>query len=174
MIREAAGTRLRPPTSAQAHGGGDPGTHENGGGPTDSCLGLPIADISLDRAGANRVAELFKVLGDPTRILILQALIAAGALCVHQLADAVGMSQSAVSHHLRLLRTAGLIRSEREGKEVRYSPDDEHVEQLIGVCIEHVLHRGHGSSDATRPESPTQSDAAVRSGRNRGEEAGDV
>ncbi|MCZ7665161.1 MAG: metalloregulator ArsR/SmtB family transcription factor [Thermoleophilia bacterium] len=121
------------------------------GAPGADCSGA-LSHISLDRDDANQVAELFKVLGDPTRILIVQALIDAGGLCVHQLAQVVGMSQSSVSHHLRVLRTSGLIRHERVGKEVRYSPDDEHVEQLIGVCVEHVLHRRYGPEGTTGRE----------------------
>lgn len=104
------------------------------------CVSEELATLVLDRGDAERVADLFKVLGDPTRVLILQALIQGGELCVHQLADAVGMSQSSVSHHLRLLRTSGLIRARRSGREVYYRPDDDHVEQLIGVCVEHVAH----------------------------------
>lgn len=106
----------------------------------DRCKDL-VATLSLDRDEALRVADLFKVLGDPTRVLILQALTESGELCVHHLAESVGMSQSSVSHHLRLLRTFGLIRFRRRGREVYYRPDDDHVEQLIGVCVEHVRHK---------------------------------
>ncbi|GAB4255005.1 MAG: hypothetical protein Kow00129_15930 [Thermoleophilia bacterium] len=99
---------------------------------------------NLDREDATQVAELFKVLGDPTRVLILQALIRNKELCVRHLAETVEMSQSAVSHHLRVLRTARLIRFRREGREVYYRPDDEHVEQLILVCSEHIRHESAG------------------------------
>ena len=105
---------------------------ESTAAPTDS------TDVSREHAG--RVADLFKVLGDPTRVLILQALIGAGELCVHELADAVNTSPSAVSHHLRILRHFDLIRYRRDGREVYYRPHDEHVAQLIGVCSEHILH----------------------------------
>jgi len=89
---------------------------------------------------AERIADLFKVLGGPTRVRILQALVEADELCVHELATTVNMSPSAVSHHLRILRHFDLIRHRRDGREVYYRPHDEHVEQLIGVCSEHVLH----------------------------------
>lgn len=100
----------------------------------------PRKSTDPSREHAERVADLFKVLGDPTRVLILQALIGADELCVHELAAAVNMSPSAVSHHLRILRHFDLIRHRRDGREVYYRPHDEHVEQLIGVCSEHILH----------------------------------
>jgi DNA-binding transcriptional ArsR family regulator len=113
------------------------------------CASPPPLPLDIDRDEAERIAELFKVLGDPTRVLILQALVTQGELCVHQLAEAVAMSQSSVSHHLRLLRTSGLIRARRRGREVHYRPDDDHVEQLIGVCAEHIGHgQGAGSTVA--------------------------
>ncbi len=99
---------------------------------------------STAREDAEGIADLFKILGDPTRVLIVQTLIAAGELCVGDLASRVGMSQSAVSHHLRLLRNFALIRFRRQGREVLYRPDDSHVEQLIGVCAEHIAHRRGG------------------------------
>lgn len=116
----------------------------NGAGDGASCVSEGLATLDLDRVDAERVADLFKVLGDPTRVLILQALVQSGELCVHQLAEVVGMSQSSVSHHLRLLRNFDLIRARRSGREVYYRPDDDHVEQLIGVCVEHVAHARGG------------------------------
>jgi DNA-binding transcriptional ArsR family regulator len=92
------------------------------------------------REHAERVADLFKVLGDTTRVLMLQALLRGEEFCVHELADAVNMSPSAVSHHLRILRHFDLIRYRKDGREVYYRPHDEHVGQLIGVCSEHILH----------------------------------
>ncbi len=100
----------------------------------------PPDSIDASREHAEHVADLFKVLGDPTRVLILQALIGADELCVHELAAVVNMSPSAVSHHLRILRLFDLIRHRRDGREIYYRPHDEHVEQLIGVCSEHILH----------------------------------
>src|SRR5687767_4645714 len=72
------------------------------------------------------LAELFAALGDPTRLRIVAAL-AAHELCVCDLAAAVGQTESAVSHHLRLLRELGLVQSRRDGRLVYYTLDDEHV-----------------------------------------------
>jgi ArsR family transcriptional regulator len=87
---------------------------------------------------ATQVADVFKVLSDATRVLILQTLIGTGGRRVSDLAAAVGMSQSSVSHHLRILRHFRLVRTTRKGKEIYYSPDDAHVEVLLSVCAEHV------------------------------------
>jgi DNA-binding transcriptional ArsR family regulator len=87
---------------------------------------------------AVRAAELFKVLSDPTRVRIIQALIENEETRVRDLAEMVGMSQSSVSHHLRILRHFRLVRTRREGKEAYYSPDDAHVELLLRVCVEHI------------------------------------
>lgn len=83
------------------------------------------------------VAELFKALADPTRATILQALVL-GELCVHDLAALVRMTQSAVSHQLRLLRLARLVRCRRQGKMTYYALADDHVRVLIATGIEHV------------------------------------
>lgn len=87
------------------------------------------------------VAELFATLGDPTRLRILAAL-SGGELCVCDLAAAIGQSDSAVSHQLRLLRGLGLIRSRRDGRLVYYALDDDHVDALYQQAFEHVGHRG--------------------------------
>ena len=84
------------------------------------------------------LAELFKVLGDPTRIKILTALTHS-ELCVCAMADIVDMGSSAVSHQLRVLRSAKLVKYRREGKNVIYSLDDQHVHSLMGQGLEHVL-----------------------------------
>jgi len=83
------------------------------------------------------LAELFKVLGDRTRARILEAL-AVSELCVCDLAAILCLSQSAVSHQLRLLRATKLVRYRKEGKNVFYSLDDEHVRQLFRQALEHV------------------------------------
>jgi DNA-binding transcriptional ArsR family regulator len=87
---------------------------------------------------AARIAELFKVLSDPTRVQIIQTLIEDQDTRVRDLAESVGMSQSSVSHHLRILRHFRLVRTRRDGKEVYYSPDDAHVELLLRLCAEHI------------------------------------
>lgn len=88
-----------------------------------------------------RLADVFKALGDPTRVRIIQAL-AVGELCVCDLAEVLDMTQSAVSHQLRVLRSLAIVRNRRDGKEVFYSLDDEHVMQLLAQAWDHVKHTG--------------------------------
>ena len=84
------------------------------------------------------LAELFKVFGDSSRIKLLQLLME-GELCVCDMAQLLGMSQSAVSHQLRVLKAADLVKFRREGKAVFYSLADEHVRTIISNGMEHVL-----------------------------------
>ncbi len=97
----------------------------------------------LARPDVEPAAELFRLLGDPGRLQMLCALLEAGELCVCDLAAVVAMTESSVSHSLRLLRTAGIVRQRRSGRQVFYSLDDAHVRLLLDVSIEHV---GHGRS----------------------------
>ena len=83
------------------------------------------------------LAETFKVLGDPTRVRIVMALMM-DELCVCDLAALTGLSVSAISHQLRMLRNLKLVKYRRKGKMAYYSLDDEHIEQLIQVAMEHV------------------------------------
>ena len=83
------------------------------------------------------LAELFKVFGDSTRIKILYALFGA-ELCVGDLAKLLGMSQTAVSHQLRVLRTNKLVKGRKEGKIVFYSLADDHVRTILGQGMDHV------------------------------------
>ena len=83
------------------------------------------------------LSELFHALGDPTRLKIVLAL-SAGELCVADLAEAIGMSESAVSHQLRLLRTLRLIRAQKSGKQVYYQLDDDHVGDLLSIGKHHI------------------------------------
>jgi DNA-binding transcriptional ArsR family regulator len=83
------------------------------------------------------LSELFHALGDPTRLKIVLAL-SAGELCVADLAEAIGMSESAVSHQLRLLRTLRLIRAQKAGKQVYYALDDDHVGDLLSIGKHHI------------------------------------
>lgn len=86
-----------------------------------------------------KLADLFKALADPTRIKIINAL-KDQELCVCHLAKKINMEQSAVSHQLRLLRNMHLVKNRRDGKEVFYSLDDEHVLTLFAQGLEHVEH----------------------------------
>jgi ArsR family transcriptional regulator len=83
------------------------------------------------------ISSLFKVMGDKTRISILNALIK-HELCVCDIAVLLNMTQSAISHQLRVLRNNRLIKPRREGKVVYYSILDSHVESLLRVALEHV------------------------------------
>lgn len=83
------------------------------------------------------VAELFKIFGDSTRIRILFAL-REGELCVCDLAQALNMTQSAVSHQLRILKGSKLVKNRRDGKSIFYSLDDDHVMTIIAQGLEHV------------------------------------
>ena len=87
------------------------------------------------------IAATFGVLGDPTRIRILDAL-AGGELCVCDIATLAGISESAVSHQLRLLRGMRLVRPRRAGRQVFYSLDDQHIVQLMRVAVTHVQEGG--------------------------------
>jgi len=84
------------------------------------------------------VAELFKVCGDATRAAIICEL-SAGELCVCDIANRLGMSSSAISHQLRILKHTRILRSRREGKSVLYALDDEHIKQVFDMAFEHVM-----------------------------------
>ncbi len=83
------------------------------------------------------LAELFKMFGDPTRAKILGCLQVRD-LYVGELAEVLGMSVSAVSHQLRVLRGAKLVKGTKEGKEVKYSLDDDHVTKIMEYGLTHV------------------------------------
>lgn len=83
------------------------------------------------------LAELFKVFGDSTRIRILHAL-SASPMCVCDIAALLGMTQSAISHQLRVLKQARLVKYKKEGKIVYYSLDDDHVSQIFAQGLDHV------------------------------------
>ncbi len=91
----------------------------------------------LDETRAAALAETFKLLGDVTRVRLLDTL-SRGELCVCDLARLVGMSQSAVSHHLRLLRSVRLVRARRAGRMVFYALDDQHIIRLFRQGLRHV------------------------------------
>ena len=95
-------------------------------------------------AETDRLAEWFKVLGDATRARILYAVLEAGELCVCDLAATVDVPESTVSHALRWLRGAGVVRARRSGKMMYYRLDDEHVRMLLDIGREHLRHRDGG------------------------------
>ncbi|HHT92175.1 MAG TPA: metalloregulator ArsR/SmtB family transcription factor [Clostridia bacterium] len=83
------------------------------------------------------LADLFKVFGDSTRIKILY-LLSVNEMCVCDIANLIGLSQSAISHQLRVLKQAKLVKYRREGKVVFYSLDDDHVSSIIKQGLEHI------------------------------------
>lgn len=93
----------------------------------------------LDEDSAAYLAELFRALSDASRVRIVSALVE-GEMNVSALADAVGISESAVSHHLRGLRQMRLVRGRKEGRQVFYSLDDDHIEALFRLGLDHVRH----------------------------------
>ena len=84
-----------------------------------------------------RVAELFKIFGDPTRVRILHTLFDK-ELCVQDIADCLEMSQSAISHQLRILKQSALVKFRREGKTIYSSLADDHVATILKQGLEHV------------------------------------
>ena len=91
-----------------------------------------------DETELDSLAELFKVFGDPTRIRILFVLFET-EVCVCDLAKALNMTQSAVSHQLRILKQNRLVKNRREGKSIFYSLADDHVRTMIAQGREHIL-----------------------------------
>jgi ArsR family transcriptional regulator, nickel/cobalt-responsive transcriptional repressor len=100
----------------------------------------------LDAEGAEKVASTLQALATPSRLLILTQL-RQGPLPVSDLAEAVGMEQSAVSHQLRLLRNLGLVTGTRNGRSIVYSLYDNHVAQLLDEAVYHVEHLRLGLTD---------------------------
>ena len=104
----------------------------------EKAVGKAKTDM-LDVEIIDSLSKLFKVFGDPTRIKILWALNV-HELCVLDICKVLGMTKSAVSHQLSTLKEAKLVRARREGKEVYYSLDDEHVKEIFETGIIHVTH----------------------------------
>ncbi len=92
---------------------------------------MPDEDKLID------LAELFKIFGDSTRIRILFALLGR-ELSVGEISEILRMTQSAISHQLRLLKTNGLVRYRREGKSLIYALSDEHVSKILNIGLEHI------------------------------------
>ncbi|WP_088312460.1 helix-turn-helix transcriptional regulator [Kineosporia sp. R_H_3] len=90
---------------------------------------------------ASRIADVLGLLSDPSRVRVLFALLEAGEMCVCDLAEMVEMSPSALSHALRLLRTAGVVTNRRDGRMVRYRLADSHVRLLLDVVRAHLGHQ---------------------------------
>ncbi|MCI9476088.1 MAG: winged helix-turn-helix transcriptional regulator [Emergencia sp.] len=95
-------------------------------------------DHPIEEETLYSLAELFKVFGDPTRVRILY-ILSSQELCVQEIADALSMTQSAISHQLRVLKQTALVKFRREGKTIYYSLADDHVATIMAQGLEHVL-----------------------------------
>ena len=88
----------------------------------------------------NNLSELFKILGDLTRIKILWTLDQ-NEMCVCDIANVLNMTKSSISHQLAILRESGIVKYRRSGKEVYYTLDDNHIKKLYEIGIEHINHK---------------------------------
>jgi ArsR family transcriptional regulator len=98
---------------------------------------MSAISVQTDPAVVQALADTFRILGDPTRVRIVDAL-SEGELCVCDIAEQVGISESAVSHQLRLMRTMRIVRGRRAGRCVYYTLDDQHVLSLFQQGLRHV------------------------------------
>ena len=96
-------------------------------------------DMILPRDAMEHIADLFKGFADPTRVHILSLLMERQELCVTDIAEAVELSQSAISHQLRILKQMHLIKFRREGKNILYSLADDHVKTILRMGLAHVM-----------------------------------
>lgn len=108
---------------------------------------LECIPAQLSNSNVDNLAQSFKALSDPTRIRILTNLTRR-ELCVCDIAEILGMTQSAVSHQLRTLRMQRIVKNRRDGNTVYYTCDDAHIVGLLQMGIDHVTHVYHGGGDS--------------------------
>lgn len=89
-----------------------------------------------------RVASFFKIVGDPTRCKIISVL-KENEMCVGDISNVLSMTKSSISHQLSKMKEQGVVKSRKEGKEVYYSLDDEHVAEIFSLTVEHITHINH-------------------------------
>ncbi|GAA3405990.1 ArsR/SmtB family transcription factor [Paenibacillus hodogayensis] len=111
----------------------------------DTCTGtetdlLGLKQTMITETTASGMADLFKALGDPTRIKLIYAMLDK-ELCVHDLSVLLEMGQSAISHQLRYLRNLRIVKRRKAGKTVYYSLDDNHIEQIFVQTLQHLKHQ---------------------------------
>lgn len=114
----------------------------------DSCEATQVHEGAVKKARSKeiddetvqRLSGIFKIMGDPTRLRIINAL-SAGEMCVCDIAAALNMENSAISHQLRILKTVRLVKFRKEGKSAIYSLDDEHMLTLFEEGLKHARHR---------------------------------
>lgn len=111
--------------------------------PVAATTAVTRASPAVPGAGFEAAADLLRALANPHRLAIV-AELDGGARCVHELVDALGVSQPLVSQHLRILRASHLVRTERRGREVAYSLGDEHVFHIVHDAVMHAT-EGHRS-----------------------------
>jgi len=135
---ESGATAERRPGAAagQKRPGGAPGAESAGTAGEPARAGRAVPEMPDDEVLYD-LADVFRVFGDSTRIKILYALYDS-ELCVQDIAQALSSSQSAVSHQLRVLKDARLVRFRRDGKAVYYALDDDHVRTILSLGMEHV------------------------------------
>ena len=138
MPRPRKADQLRPPDAAES-------TCEEQIVHVDAVRAVRASMPTASEVGVT--SGLFTALGDPTRLRLMMAL-ATHPLCVCDLAAALGVTQSAASHQLRVLRRLGLVKPERDGRRVYYALDDDHVATLIGQGLAHARHAGEDDVDA--------------------------
>ena len=108
-----------------------------------------VQEKLLAESTVTALAETFKVLGDTTRVRMLDALSRA-EVCVCDLAGMLGLTESAVSHQLRLLRSMRLVKSRRDGRHIYYTLADQHIVKLFEQVLEHVREPGAAAREAER------------------------
>ena len=111
------------------------------------CVDQQLVERTLSRMPEpemfDKAADFFKIMGDPTRCRLIFAL-QKNEMCVCDLANVLSMSKSAVSHQLGKMRRYGAVKCRREGKEVYYSLDDRHVDEIFDITMNHIKHIGCG------------------------------
>ncbi|WP_041401066.1 ArsR/SmtB family transcription factor [Salinispira pacifica] len=112
---------------------------------TECCVNQENVDIVVEKLIPEDdivdISDIFKILGDPSRMRIVAAL-RIKELCVGDISALMEISLSGVSHQLRLLKKSRIIKSRREGKLIYYSLDDDHIESLIDIALDHVRDEG--------------------------------
>ncbi len=101
---------------------------------------MPDDDLLFD------VSDFFKILGDSTRLRILWALDKS-EMCVCDIANLLNMTKSSISHQLKVLKENRLVKNRKDGKEVYYSLNDEHVKMVLEIAIEHIVHKENEVND---------------------------
>ena len=115
--------------------------------PDACCVDPEKVELATDRLlpaeEIGKLTELFKLFGDATRLRILYALVEAGELCVGDISAVVDAPETSVSHALRLLRMAGVVRSRKDGRMAYYAIEDHHVRLVLDLAAEHLRHGDH-------------------------------